>query len=151
MCISSIRRLLEPDCCQVLTAGNGLEGLEILARNPVDAIVTDQLLPGMTGVDFLRRAPIICPETIRVVLSGHSEVKLVADAIHDGSVHRFLTNPWDDNQFLDFMLEAFQRKELAEENDRVRLKLLAANHELEVCQHQLKGLMASKQAVEIIG
>ena len=80
---------MEPDCCQVLTAGNGLEGLEILARNPVDAIVTDQLLPGVTGVDFLRRAAIICPETIRVVLSGYSEVKFVAGAIHDGSVHRF--------------------------------------------------------------
>lgn len=149
--LNSIKRLLKPDRYQVLAAGNGLEGLEILTRNPVDAIVTDQLIPGMTGVDFLRQAAIICPETIRVVLSGCSEVKLVADAINDGSVHRFLTMPWDDNQFLGFMLEAFQRKELADENDRLNLKLLASNHELAVSQHQLKGLLDSKQAAEVIG
>jgi CheY-like chemotaxis protein len=79
--VSALRRLLRRDGYHIVTANSGAQGLQRLAENSVDVIVSDQRMPGMTGVEFLRRAKELYPDTVRMVLSGYTELQSITDAI----------------------------------------------------------------------
>lgn len=128
--ISSLRRLLRRDGYRILTANGGEAGLEVLAHEHVDVIVSDQRMPGMTGTEFLTRARAKWPETIRIVLSGYTELGSVTSAINEGSVFKFLTKPWDDEQLRTNIADAVRRKQLDDENRRLQEELCAANAQL---------------------
>ena len=76
--LTALTRLLRRQGYRILTASSGQQGLELLAKNDVDVIVSDQRMPTMTGVDFLRRAKDMYPDTVRIVLSGQTELKSTA-------------------------------------------------------------------------
>ncbi len=143
--LASLKRLLRRDGYQILTADNGIEGLQQLAKHPVDIIVSDQRMPGMTGVEFLRQAKALYPDTVRIVLSGYTELQSVTDAINEGSVYRFLTKPWDDDQLRNFITEAFRHKELADENENLNLKIRTANQELATSNRLLQEVLDRKK------
>jgi EAL domain-containing protein (putative c-di-GMP-specific phosphodiesterase class I)/CheY-like chemotaxis protein len=146
--IAALRRLLRPDGYRILHANSGAEGLALLADNPVDIIVSDQRMPGMTGVEFLRRAKVLYPQTIRIVLSGHTELQSVTDAVNEGAVYRFLTKPWDDAQLRGFLDQAFQHKEMGDENEQLTIRIRTANQELAASNRQMKeGLDKNQQAL----
>ena len=143
--VSALKRLLRLDGYRILSANSGQQGLEMLADNAVDIIVSDQRMPGMSGVDFLRQAKILYPDTIRIVLSGYTELKSVTDAINEGAVYRFLTKPWEDSQLRTFIREAFEHKELADENAQLNLKVRTANQELAASNRQLQEVLGRQQ------
>ncbi|KAH0533573.1 hypothetical protein GP486_008988, partial [Trichoglossum hirsutum] len=115
---------------KILVADSGKQGLELLATHPVGVIISDQRMPEMTGVEFLRRVKRLYPDTVRIVLSGYTDLKSITDAINEGSIYRFLTKPWEDEHLLSNVREAFQRYELRRENSRLGLELKQANEEL---------------------
>ncbi|HEY6896232.1 MAG TPA: EAL domain-containing protein [Rhodocyclaceae bacterium] len=143
--LAAMKRLLRREGYSILTANSGAEGLEVLARNEVDVILSDQRMPGMTGVEFLRRAKDLYPNTVRVVLSGYTELQSVTSAINEGAIYKFLTKPWDDDQLRANIAEAFRRKDLGDENRRLAEEIRIANHELAEANIQLKGLLGEKQ------
>jgi len=128
--ISSLKRLLRREGYRILSAGGGSEGLEILANNRVDVIVSDQRMPQMTGVEFLRRVKTLYPDTVRIVLSGYTELQSITDAINEGAIYKFLTKPWDDEQLRANIQEAFRHKELGDENRRLSIELTMVNEQL---------------------
>ncbi len=128
--LAALRRLLRRDGYRILTAGGGDEGLQVLAQNEVDVIISDQRMPNMTGVEFLRRVKTIHPHTIRMVLSGYTELQSITDAINEGAIYKFLTKPWEDEHLRKTIEEALQQKELADENRRLHQELQAANRDL---------------------
>ncbi len=128
--VSALKRLLRRDDYQILTAHNGQEGLDVLAKNAVDVIVSDQRMPGMLGADFLRAAKGLYPDTIRIMLSGYTELQSVTDAVNEGAIYKFLTKPWEDDLLRGHIAEAFRLKEIADENERLNLELRTANHDL---------------------
>ncbi len=135
--VSALKRLLRRDGYTILTANSGAQGLEMLASHRVDVIVSDQRMPGMTGVDFLRAAKVNFPDTIRIVLSGYTELQSVTDAINEGAVYRFLTKPWDDDQLREHIRKAFEHKGLAEENRLLDLKIRGSNLELTAANREM--------------
>ena len=145
--VAALKRLLRRDGYTILTAGSGQEGLEQLSQHPVDIIVSDQRMPGMTGVEFLRTAKALYPETLRIVLSGYTELQSVTDAINEGAIYRFLTKPWIDDQLRSFILEAFQHKELADENEKLSLKVRTTNSELARNNRELAEMNEEKAAL----
>ncbi|MGB3619511.1 MAG: response regulator, partial [Catalinimonas sp.] len=82
----------------VLTAVSGEEGLAVMRRRHVHLILTDQRMPGMTGVQFLERILPEYPDTIRMVLTGFSDIEAIIDAINNGGVFRYITKPWDERE-----------------------------------------------------
>ncbi|SEJ12423.1 Response regulator receiver domain-containing protein [Dyadobacter sp. SG02] len=82
----------------VLIAGSAIEALEIMKKNLVQIVITDQRMPGMTGVDFLIRVLEKYPEVMRVLLTGFSDLTAVADALSKGQVHYRMEKPWDEEQ-----------------------------------------------------
>lgn len=79
---------------QVFTATNGEQALAILRHCHVHVVVSDQRMPEMTGVEFLRRAKAISPNTVRILLTGFSDLSAIIDSVNDGEVYRFLNKPW---------------------------------------------------------
>jgi CheY-like chemotaxis protein len=102
-------------------------------------------MPGMTGVDFLRTVKKVHPETVRIVLSGFTELQSVTDAVNEGAIYKFLTKPWDDSQLRQHIAEAFEHKEMADENRRLSLEVMTANQELAKANRQLEELLRQKQ------
>jgi CheY-like chemotaxis protein len=143
--LASLKRLFRRDAYVILTANSGKEGLEILKEHKVDVIISDQRMPAMTGVDFLRQAKAGYPDTVRIVLSGYTELQSITDAINEGSIYKFLTKPWEDEQLRDQIKEAFQHKEMSDENRKLGLKIQTANHELATANRRLAEMLQQKE------
>ncbi len=136
--LSALKRLFRRDGYTILTARSGAEGLKILACSQVDVILSDQRMPGMSGVEFLRQAKILCPDTIRMTLSGFTELQSIIDAVNEGAVYKFLTKPWDDELLREHVAQAFQQKELADENRRLGHEITSANNNLAELNRRLE-------------
>lgn len=93
--LASLKRTLRREGYEILTAGSAAEGLSLLATHDIQVIVSDQRMPEMNGTEFLSRVKSLYPETVRMVLSGYSEITAVTDAINKGAVYRFMLKPWD--------------------------------------------------------
>ena len=143
--VSALKRLLRPDRYEIYTAGDGQQGLDVLARHPVDVIISDQRMPGMLGADFLRKAKQQYPDTIRIMLSGYTELQSVTDAVNEGAIYKFLTKPWEDDLLRGHVAEAFRLKEIADDNLRLHLEVRSANQELAAANRQLEQLLLEKQ------
>ncbi len=142
--VSALKRLLRRDGYHVVTASNGPQGLQRLAEHEVDVILSDQRMPGMTGVEFLRRAKELYPDTVRMVLSGYTELTSITDAINEGSIYKFLTKPWDDERLRMHIEEAFKHKEMVDENHRLGSAVQYANEELAQVNERLQKLLKAQ-------
>jgi diguanylate cyclase (GGDEF)-like protein/PAS domain S-box-containing protein len=143
--LTSLRRLLRTDGYRILIARSGNEGLELLAQNEVDVILSDQRMPGMTGVEFLRRVKTIHPNTVRMVLSGYTELQSITDAINEGSIYKFLTKPWEDGLLRANIEEAFRYKELTDENLVLQTEVQIANKELALANARLRETLVERE------
>jgi diguanylate cyclase (GGDEF)-like protein/PAS domain S-box-containing protein len=143
--LAALKRQLRGAGLRILTAPGGKEGLQLLETEHVDVIVSDQRMPGMTGVEFLRAVKHSHPETVRMVLSGFTELQSVTDAVNEGAIYKFLTKPWDDTQLRAHILEAFRHKEMADENRRLDLEVRTANQGLAQANRQLEEVLRQQQ------
>ncbi|MBV8632921.1 MAG: EAL domain-containing protein, partial [Burkholderiaceae bacterium] len=107
--LSSLSRLLRRERYRILTATSAEEALEILASSVVQVIVSDQRMPGMSGSEFLAIVKELYPDTIRIILSGYTELSAVTDSVNRGAVFKFLTKPWDDALLRENIRDAFRR------------------------------------------
>ncbi|KAF1053757.1 MAG: Hydrogenase transcriptional regulatory protein hupR1 [Stenotrophomonas maltophilia] len=80
---------------EVLTESDPRRALERLAHESVHIIVSDQRMPGMTGAELLAEARERCPDTLRILLTGYSDLDAAVDALNSGGIFRYLTKPWD--------------------------------------------------------
>lgn len=143
--LSSLRRLLRNEGYRILTANSGREGLAVLGREEVDVIVSDQRMPGMTGVEFLRSVRQLYPDTVRIVLSGFTELQTVTDAVNAGAIYKFLTKPWDDEQLRTHIQEAFSYRAMANENRLLTLEVRTANQQLASVNRELESVLARQR------
>lgn len=142
---AALKRLLRRDGYDILSAGGGQEGLDLMVEHEIDVIVSDQRMPNMTGVEFLRQAKVVQPQTVRIVLSGYTELQSITDAINEGAIYKFLTKPWDDEQLRANIAEAFRHKALDDENRQLGEELQRANAGLAEVNDKLQLLLAEKQ------
>ena len=142
--INALKRTLRGDGYTILTANSGEEGLALLAKHEVGVIISDQRMPHMTGVEFLRKVKILYPKTSRIVLSGYTELESVTSIINEGAICKFLTKPWDDDLLRDNIREAFQHYEMEQENLRLSKELQSANDKLSLLNQNLEQKVADK-------
>ncbi len=129
--IRSLRRLFRQEPFTVLTANSGAEGLEILEKQTVSVILSDQRMPGMIGSEFLKVVKERYPHTIRIVMSGYTELESITSAINDGAVFKFLLKPWEDEKLLAHIRDAFSYHDLKSNNELLAEELQKANAKLE--------------------
>jgi two-component system, NtrC family, response regulator HupR/HoxA len=106
------------------------EALTILRQTPIDAIITDQKMPNMTGIELLEASQKEYPNIVRMVLTGYTEVDDLIAAINMGKVHKYITKPWEPDALRLAVQEALERLELQRENERLTAELKSANERL---------------------
>jgi len=106
--LRSLVRLFRRDGYNVLTANSVRQAFDLLASNTVQVIVSDQRMPDMSGTEFLGRVRDLYPDTIRMVLSGYTDVTTITEAINRGAIYRFLTKPWNDEELREHIHAAFR-------------------------------------------
>ena len=142
--LRALTRVFRCDGYTVLTATSGAAGLERLAEHEVGVVISDQRMPEMTGVEFLKRVKEHHPDTLSIVLSGYTELKSVTDAVNQGSVYKFLTKPWDDDLLRQNVEDAFLHYELRGENRRLTTELQRSNTELAALNRELEQRVEEK-------
>jgi len=108
--LAALERSLRAGGFAVATAARGDEALALLHREPVDAIVCDMRMPGMSGTEVLKRSLTLAPDALRVMLTGHAEIASAISAINEGDIFRYLTKPWDDLLLLQVLRDGLARK-----------------------------------------
>jgi serine/threonine-protein kinase len=90
----------------VFTATNGAEALEFVRKFQPHVVVSDQRMPQMTGVELLRRVKGLAPNTVRMLLTGYSDLAAIVGSINEGEVYRFISKPWDNQEIQKIVAEA---------------------------------------------
>lgn len=129
-------------------ARDGREGLRALQRSPVAAVISDQRMPGMTGVEFLAEASRICPHTQRILLTGYTEVEGIIEAINAGHVFGYLSKPWHPDDLLAILRRAVETHQLLKDKDHLLRDLQKKNEELGDLLTKTRRLQAEKIQAE---
>ncbi|RLJ21008.1 hypothetical protein DJ030_05615 [bacterium endosymbiont of Escarpia laminata] len=137
--LSSLQRLFRGAVYEVHTAGGGVEALQLLAEKPIDVIVSDMRMPGMSGLEFLTNVESLYPDVMRIVLSGYAEPESVIDVVNKAKIYSYVHKPWDD---LDLKLKVTNAAE------RLYLKRLTRqqNVELDLMNHSLEEKVGARTA-----
>ena len=120
--LETLRRTLEEDFT-VFTALSAEEGEVIMGREFVQIVVSDQRMPGTSGVEFLRRVRSQWPDTVRLILSGYTEAEDIISGINDAGIWQYLLKPWHPDQLLLTLKAAAELWRLQQENQRLSLEL----------------------------
>ncbi len=103
----------------LLLAGSGEEALALARENDVAAIVTDQRMPKMTGLDLLKAAREIRPDAVGIIVTAFTDVDVLIEAINLGRIYRYVTKPWDSKEVRGVLTHAVERFALRRENRRL--------------------------------
>jgi len=142
--LAALTRLFRRDGYRLLSATNGEAGLALLAENEVGVILSDQRMPDMSGVEFLRAARERCPDTVRVMLSGYTDLSSVTDSVNKVAIYKFLTKPWDDDVLREIVRKAFHLYRVTRENTRLTAALKEANASLTQLNQELEQRVVDK-------
>ncbi|MBI5639680.1 MAG: response regulator [Nitrospirae bacterium] len=147
--LKALKRLFMDEDLEVLTANSGAVGLETLRQNPdICLIVSDQRMPEMSGVEFLRNSRELSPDALRIVLTGYADVQAAVDAINKGGAYRYISKPWKDEELVQVIKDAVQRYFLISENARLTEVVRKQNEELKQWNTQLEA-MVQEQTLNI--
>jgi DNA-binding NtrC family response regulator len=114
---------LSRESYKVLSAASAEEAFDLLKREPVDVVISDEKMPGMSGSKFLSIVREKYPQTIRIILTGHASLELAIRAINEGEIYRFFTKPCNIVDLSVTIRQALQQRDLETENQRL-LKLV---------------------------
>lgn len=115
----------------IYTASSAREGRKILDAYEIGVIITDQRMPGMTGIEFLESIIPVYPDTIRILLTGFSDINAVMDAINRGQVYKYLVKPWQNDELKMYIENSLEIYNLRKDNKELARKLQLATLELE--------------------
>jgi len=115
---------------QVFTATGGREGLAILEREDIALVIVDQVMPEMSGVDFLEQVIARKPNTVRMMLTGYADIQSIVRAINDGRIYRYIQKPWEPDQLRLDVKHALESWALSSENSALAAELAEANEKL---------------------
>lgn len=106
--LNALTRLFRREGYRILTASSPQEAFDLLAKHTIQVIISDQRMPDMTGTEFFSRVRQLYPATMRIVLTGYTDIESVKAAINQGAIYKFLTKPWEDDELREQIREAFR-------------------------------------------
>lgn len=136
--LSALRRLFRPLGYRVLLAESGAEALEILAREPVDLVLSDMRMPGMDGAQLLAAVRERHPNLMRLLLTGYADITSTIAAINEGEIQRYVSKPWDDHALQLAVKDALERRQLERENEALQQRVAEQNAQLQAANTELQ-------------
>jgi len=114
--LNALNRLFMDEPYEIMTFGSPLKALEKMGEEEVAVVVADHEMPEMKGTAFLEKVRDRWPNTIRIILTGHANFENAIAAINKGKVYRFISKPWDNNEFKMTIHNAINHYELLLDN-----------------------------------
>ena len=142
----ALRRVLRRARCKILDAPDAAVGLELLAQEPIQVVVSDYRMPGLSGVEFLRIVKERWPRIQRVLLTGQADSTAIEEAVNQSEIFRFIWKPWDDTHLIITIQSAIDQYWIVEQNARLEGLLSLRNDELERLNRDLDGKLAQRSA-----
>lgn len=142
--LNAFVRVFRMEGYNILTAGSGPEGLELVKGNRVALVVSDHRMPGMEGVEFLSKVKEASPDTIRFMLTGYADIKTVMGAINKGEVYRYINKPWNDDELKAAVRDAVDLYRIVQENRALHELTARQNLELAGLNRGLEAKVADK-------
>jgi len=116
---------------RVFPARTGEEGLEILEREDIALVISDQVMPGMNGIEFLEKVKERKPGTIRMMLTGYADLGSLTRAINQGHIYRYVPKPWEPDELRLNVKRALETWQLQQQNALLAAELAVANERLQ--------------------
>jgi two-component system response regulator HupR/HoxA len=121
----ALRRTLEEDF-EVHTASSAAEARAIMEGEAIDIVLTDQRMPEVSGVEFLKQVRELWPETVRIIISGYTDSEDIIAGINEAGIYQYLLKPWHPEQLLLTLKRAAELQGLEQENRRLTMELRSA-------------------------
>ena len=143
--LSSLKRLLRKENYTLLTATSAKEGLEILEKEKVHLVISDQRMPSMNGTEFLAKVKKRYPNILRIILTGYTDVDSITESINKGHIYKFFLKPWNDHTLMLEIRQALEQYDLQQANKLLELSQAM----LEVLPSPVIGINRDKKVVVI--
>jgi type II secretory ATPase GspE/PulE/Tfp pilus assembly ATPase PilB-like protein/DNA-binding NarL/FixJ family response regulator len=149
--LKALTRVFRQENYEVITAGHAEEALVRLQEGTVQVVISDYMMPGLSGAELLKKIKALYPDTIRIMLTGHADTGAVMGAINEGAVYKFILKPWNDDDLrvtVALALEQYdllqKNRELSADNAR-KTKEISALAKLAVTNRSHLGMMLHKR------
>ena len=136
----ALRRSLRKEGYELFFGHEPAEGLALLKTQPCDMVISDHLMPNMTGLEFLKIVRDRHPDMMRLMLTGHADMQTAIDAINQGNIYRFLTKPWDDTELKVTLFLAFEQLDLERENRKLLSMVRRQYDVMKSLEHEHPGI-----------
>jgi response regulator RpfG family c-di-GMP phosphodiesterase len=105
-----VARALKPGGYEIIGSNDPYEALQILMERSVGIVISDHNMPRLSGTDFMVNVRNLYPETVRIVISGSSNLEVVAGAVNAAAIHKFLSKDWKPERLLAEVRDAYSRR-----------------------------------------
>lgn len=148
--LRSLKRELRKENFNLTTANSAIEALEILKEKSFQVIISDNRMPKMTGIELFEQVKELYPETMKIVLTGYTDMESAIKAINNGEIHKFVTKPWKREQLLEHIYSALEKYYLIQENQLLTTQLQETNSQLAQKNENLKELATTDRMTGLL-
>ena len=144
--LSSLQRVLRKLPITLLVTDSGKKAIDIMKDTQVDLIISDMRMPHMSGAELLTNVYNAHPDTIRVLLTGYSDMDSTIAAINEGKIYRYITKPWSNDDIVRTVSSALEYKHLRDEHASLIELTERQNNELKQLNNSLESKVKSRTA-----
>ena len=142
--LSSVKRLLRKEGYHLHTASSAQEGFEIFKTQKIHLVISDHRMSGMSGTDFLSKIKEMYPDTIRILLTGYTQIDSIKDSVNKGHIYKFFLKPWNDEHLKIEIRKALEKYDLVQANRALTAAIEKKNQELEAANQNLEVLIQQR-------
>lgn len=142
--LRALQRVLDAQGFEVAGSSNPEEALAELRRQPANLIISDYMMPGMNGVEFLSQARQLCPDAPRLLLTAVNDFKVATEAVNTGEIYRLLTKPWNHAELLNTIRQAYEYGELKRQHALLTRTVQEQNAQLHTINRDLERLVQER-------
>ncbi len=114
--LKALLRVFRQESYEIVLANSGAEAVDLLKKGAFHLMISDYMMPGMTGAQVLKQAKAVQPDMIRIMLTGHADTGAVMGAINEGAVYKFILKPWNDDDLRITVALALEQFDLIQKN-----------------------------------
>ena len=143
--LTSLKRLFINETFEIATATDSKVAEEIISREKIKVVMSDQRMPDISGVEFLKKIKEKYPDIIRILFTGHADLQAAEEAINIGEVYRFINKPWSGEELKAAVRQAIRHHDLVIENRKLFEEMKSKNIELDELNQKLKNMYEAQR------
>ncbi|MFV9510116.1 HD domain-containing phosphohydrolase [Tepidibacillus sp. LV47] len=140
--INSIKRVLDNLNYNIYSTTYPEQAYDLLDTHKFDLVISDQRMPKVSGIDILKYSKKVSHNTVTILITGYADLDVVISAINEGSIYRYISKPWQNDDLVKIIEESIDYKQRMDQKDTALNLLLSKNKEYENIVHQLRNKLS---------